>query len=165
MPRCFSRSFRLGTHAYTREGPWFPSRASLYSLLLLTCATALLSRRISFSARGWSVGVRAAHVMHALGASRSVLAMWGVNRHGGDVVWALLSGNIRTSVLAVSVLAVLLPFLVYLQGMHTLRSHRLINSKICGAGAASGRFPEPRALVGSRLRGFLLQSASNRRRA
>ena len=81
-PVAFSRSFRLGTHAYTREGPWFPSRASLYSLLLLTCATALLSRRISFSARGWSVGVRAAHVMHALGASRSVLAMWGVNRHG-----------------------------------------------------------------------------------
>ena len=70
-PVAFSRSFRLGTHAYTREGPWFPSRASLYSLLLLTCARALLSRRISFSARGWSVGVRAAHVMPSLGASRS----------------------------------------------------------------------------------------------
>ena len=42
----------------------------------------------------------------ALGASRSVLAMWGVN-HGGYVIWALLLGNIRSSVLAV-----LLPILV-----------------------------------------------------
>ena len=100
----------------------------------------------------------------ALGASRSVLAMWGVN-HGGYVVWALLPGNIRTSVLAV-----LLPFLArFLVGCTAgyvyLPRSRIIKSNICGLEVFSGPFLSMRALVGARLRGFVLQLASKRRRA
>ena len=88
--------------------------------------------------------------------------MWGVN-HGGYVVWALLPGNIRTSVLAV-----LLPFLArFLVGCRVCLPSAVTNNieQNMWAGGLQRTFLSMRALVGARLRGFVLQLASKRRRA
>jgi hypothetical protein len=163
MPRCLL-SFVQARHTRIHEGrPVVPfSRLPLFSSPSHVRHSAPEQTDLVF--RSWVVGRRSCCACDA----RTRRLAERARNVGRQSSWRRCCLGIalrqHSSVLAVSVLAVLLPFLVYLQGMHTLRSHRLINSKICGAGAASGRFPEPRALVGSRLRGFLLQSASNRRR-
>ena len=47
-PVAFSRSFRLGTHAYTREGPWFPSHVDLRIRRYAAVAISVTNRRAEF---------------------------------------------------------------------------------------------------------------------